>query len=246
MELGDLDLYAELGVTSDALAQNIKAAYRKLALKYHPDKNPSQSAADKFQRLASIYATLSNAELREKYDGLRGKHSSADVRRFREELWRREKSRLPRTDAHKIEALRKEGLALRKRFQTSATSGYVSYRAIKVPVVVEKSFKRVCVSWKPREGVEFDEATLRQIMLKFGDVDSVAFDKSDGKYFKGLVTFAQHESAVKAIRHDYRSASYWDGTPVRKVASLMRGCTRAPDEHAQAVLRSAGSFHPFG
>ncbi|XP_022659590.1 dnaJ protein homolog 1-like isoform X2 [Varroa jacobsoni] len=62
------DLYSILGVTKDATLDEIKKAYRKLALKYHPDKNKSPEAAEKFREVSSAYEILSNKEKRETYD----------------------------------------------------------------------------------------------------------------------------------------------------------------------------------
>ena len=63
------DYYEVLGVARDAPAQQIKAAYRKLALRYHPDKNPgSHEAEERFKEAAEAYAVLSDAEQRARYD----------------------------------------------------------------------------------------------------------------------------------------------------------------------------------
>lgn len=58
-----------LGVDKTATEAEIKKAYRKLAIKYHPDKNPGDKAAeDKFKEAAEAYSVLSDAEKRAKYD----------------------------------------------------------------------------------------------------------------------------------------------------------------------------------
>jgi molecular chaperone DnaJ len=63
------DYYEILGVPKDADKTQIKKAYRKIALKYHPDKNPDdKEAEDKFKEAAEAYEVLSNDEKRQKYD----------------------------------------------------------------------------------------------------------------------------------------------------------------------------------
>ena len=63
------DYYEILGVDKTADADTIKKAYRKLAMQFHPDKNPGdQAAEDKFKKAASAYEILGNAEKRAKYD----------------------------------------------------------------------------------------------------------------------------------------------------------------------------------
>lgn len=66
---GKRDYYEVLGVTRQAKVDEIKKAYRKLALQFHPDRNPgNKEAEDKFKEAAEAYAVLSDASKRQKYD----------------------------------------------------------------------------------------------------------------------------------------------------------------------------------
>lgn len=63
------DYYLVLGVARNASDQEIKSAYRKLALKYHPDRNPSDKIAEeKFKEAAEAYAVLADPDKRARYD----------------------------------------------------------------------------------------------------------------------------------------------------------------------------------
>lgn len=65
------DYYRILGVDRSASADEIKKAYRKLALKYHPDRNPNnKSAEDQFKEINEAYEVLGDAEKRKRYDQL--------------------------------------------------------------------------------------------------------------------------------------------------------------------------------
>lgn len=65
------DYYKILGVSKTATAEEIKAAFRKLATKYHPDKNKTDpKAEEKFKNINEAYQVLSDAEKRSKYDNL--------------------------------------------------------------------------------------------------------------------------------------------------------------------------------
>lgn len=77
------DYYQILSVDKKASLDDIKKAYRKLALKYHPDKNPdNKEAEEKFKKINEAYAVLSDPEKRQQYDNF---GSDAFSRRFSQE-----------------------------------------------------------------------------------------------------------------------------------------------------------------
>ena len=78
------DYYEILGLSKDATESEMKKAYRKLAMQYHPDKNKEAGAEEKFKELSEAYAVLSDAEKREQYDrfghaGIDGRYSQEDI-----------------------------------------------------------------------------------------------------------------------------------------------------------------------
>jgi len=79
------DYYKTLGVSKTATAEEIKKAYRKLALKYHPDRNKGdKEAEEKFKSINEAYAVLSDANKRREYDsfgsaGFRKRYSQEDI-----------------------------------------------------------------------------------------------------------------------------------------------------------------------
>ena len=78
------DYYKILGLEKNADQKEIKKAYRKLALKYHPDKNPSKNAEEKFKDISEAYAVLSDNNKRKMYDtyghaGIDQQYSTEDI-----------------------------------------------------------------------------------------------------------------------------------------------------------------------
>lgn len=82
--MSQLGYYERLGLTKDADQSQIKDAFRKLAMQYHPDRNPDDAeAAEKMKEINEAYAVLSNAEKRAEYDRMRTMFGDRAHDRFR-------------------------------------------------------------------------------------------------------------------------------------------------------------------
>ena len=78
------DFYDVLGVPKNATKDEIRRAYRKLAMQYHPDRNKSPDAEEKFKEISEAYAVLSDDEKRSQYDrvgiaGIEGRYTWEDI-----------------------------------------------------------------------------------------------------------------------------------------------------------------------
>ncbi|MCL2550157.1 MAG: molecular chaperone DnaJ [Methanimicrococcus sp.] len=80
------DYYEILSVTKEATDEEIKKSYRKLAMQYHPDKNDSPDAEEKFKEISEAYAVLSDPEKRASYD--RFGHAGFDSRYSQEDIFK--------------------------------------------------------------------------------------------------------------------------------------------------------------
>jgi molecular chaperone DnaJ len=81
---GKRDYYEVLGVDRSVSQDDIKRAFRKLAFKYHPDRNKEPDAEEKFKEISEAYAVLSDPEKKQQYDmfghaGISGRYSTEDI-----------------------------------------------------------------------------------------------------------------------------------------------------------------------
>jgi curved DNA-binding protein CbpA len=82
------DYYATLGVRPDASEEELRKAYRRLAIQWHPDRNPGvANATQRFQEISEAYAVLIDPRKRRQYD-LAGNTGTADFQHNREDLFR--------------------------------------------------------------------------------------------------------------------------------------------------------------
>ncbi len=80
------DYYEILGVEKKASVDDIKSAYRKLAMQYHPDRNKAPDAEEKFKEISEAYAVLSDQNKRQQYDQFG--HAGIDMRYSQEDIFR--------------------------------------------------------------------------------------------------------------------------------------------------------------
>jgi molecular chaperone DnaJ len=80
------DYYEILGVNKTASSDEIKSAYRKLAMQYHPDRNKATDAEEKFKEISEAYAVLSDQNKRQQYDQFG--HAGIDMRYSQEDIFR--------------------------------------------------------------------------------------------------------------------------------------------------------------
>src|SRR6266487_729350 len=83
------DYYGLMGLDPDATEEEIRKAYRRLALQWHPDRNPDNpQAADRFKEISEAYAVLIDPAKRHTYDRARAAGATHEFRPNREDLFR--------------------------------------------------------------------------------------------------------------------------------------------------------------
>jgi DnaJ family protein C protein 17 len=198
MENKDLDYYALLEIEITSTSKEIERAYRKKALKVHPDKNPSPDAAALFHTLTQAYETLTDAQKRKDYDQkhrarqerLKKKNEMDSKRRnAQEELERREnEAKKARNDENQAKAeyeahlarLREEGA---KRRQENWNSENIQKEELPEPTELDCALK---FKWK-RKKYDFSEQDLQQMLSPLASIDTVAL--SQKKKGSALVVF---------------------------------------------------------
>ncbi|CAG0899422.1 unnamed protein product [Cyprideis torosa] len=191
------DLYELLGVSHACALSEIKKAYRKKALKVHPDKNPDDpKAAELFHELSLALEILSDEGARAAYDQvlkaraatrLRNQELDSKRRRLKEELEAREKSAQAEGGVEEerklqveVERLRKEGSRILKEEQEA-----LSAQCRHSQPEQAGGGCRVRAKWREREGAGYDEATLRRVFGKYGGVGEVVVKRKESSRGKG-------------------------------------------------------------
>jgi DnaJ family protein C protein 17 len=139
----DKDLYSLFGLEIGATESDISRAYRRTALKFHPDKNPDPAAHEQFQKLTEVSDILLNGTLRGEYDRIRKARvehelrqaaKDSERRRLREDLESRERQSPSHTGnlRRRLEFLKMEGLERKQALQSKMSSRAGSRHSSKV------------------------------------------------------------------------------------------------------------------
>lgn len=206
-DLKDLDLYGILEIQQSATEKEIKTAYRKKALQFHPDKNPDNpKAAQLFLQLSKILTILTDtaarlaydklvnakiaAKLREKeYDSKRKKLIADLVKRENEALGK-QKNTVERNFEKELERLRKESSSLLAKERARVNEMLRQQETEKEKI---GSFK-LKVKWK--ENGVYNKDNLTSLFSKHGDVITVVV--LENKKCVALIEYKSKSSAINA------------------------------------------------
>lgn len=253
----DIDYYALLGIEITASTKEIKNAYRKKALKVHPDKNPSPDAAILFHDLTQAQELLLDPKKRSEYDQthrakqerLKKKQEMDSKRRHaQDELEKRERdAKKAKVDQNQAKAqydaeiarLREEGA---KRRQED-WGGDKKEEELPQETELDCALK---IKWK-RKKYDFSESDLQQILDPIGRVDTVAL--SQKKKGSAIVAFKSVVDAYGVVtkKDSHPSLAQFESIDwvTGKVPALVERMNKAEEmkKEARAALFSTNNRH---
>ncbi|TGZ83259.1 DnaJ-domain-containing protein [Ascodesmis nigricans] len=227
----DVDFYDILQIPQDAITESsLRKAFRKQSLKWHPDKNDSAEAVEKFHLLTTAYDVLSDPATKAAYDNARAARLAKKRRNEAFDLERRRmqadlESRENRTKRAKVDPegefaaafsrLKEEGARLRQKREEAlrAAAKEAEEQAAKeaeeagkeeIPASRFTELDRtVTVKWRRKgDGETLDESALRKLFERFGKIQDVVIRKGGGekKLRNGLIVFESIVGAHAAVR----------------------------------------------
>jgi DnaJ family protein C protein 17 len=227
----ETDFYEILGVPADSILDSaLRKAFRKQSLKWHPDKNPSPEAADKFHQLTIAYDVLSDPATRAAYDNARiarlakkRRSEAFDLhrRKMQEDLESREnRAKRTKIDTDDEEAkfrvqlakLQEEGAKLRHRREGALRQAaqdnedqqqHEAEKSSDTASRFSELDRTVTVRWRRKgPGEKLDEAALLRLFARFGKIQDCIVKEGgkDKKYQNGLIVFDSIVGAHSAVR----------------------------------------------
>lgn len=212
------DYYAILGLTIDATEREINKAFRVLALKYHPDKNPDPKAQEIFIQAKRASEFLLNAEKRAEYDaelrkkqqreqyekervqGMDDKRRSLKEKLAAQEQAAKAESQLKKKRERNLASLREEG---QRRKEQKTAEEFVKHRE---QMAESEGVKRqIKVKWRLSATSHSDES-LYQVFKQFGAVEDIQL--VEGKANSAIITFVAPASATAAV-DSYAASEDW-------------------------------------
>ena len=216
----NMDLYLLLEVDADADEATIKKAYRKKALKCHPDKNPDNpKAAELFHQLSEALTVLTDEDARKAYDNvlkakkaneLRNRKLDAKRKKMKDELEARERAAFEEKADDvlageklkaEIERLQKEGQRQLEEEQERLRQ-MLNEEKVSMMTKAAEGSKKLKVRWKlSKEGKGYDEQRLKQLFCKYGDVGDVVIleNKKEKGKFSALIEMMSGSAAKMAV-----------------------------------------------
>lgn len=218
VKIEDEDLYNILEVNPNSSTNDIKKAYRKKALKLHPDKNPDNpNAASEFHKLSKILEILTDESARKAYDkvlkgrkeaALRHRELDSKRRKLKEDLEARERSSRNFNNQRtaegifreEIERLMREGSKLVEE-EIALITKQIREEASQNVVVSDSTKYRVKIKWRagkddPNNG-GYNQQLLHKFLSKYGDINALII--SPKKKGSALVEFNTKRGAEMAI-----------------------------------------------
>ncbi|CAH1791526.1 unnamed protein product [Owenia fusiformis] len=267
-EITNLDLYDILEVSPDVSEKQIIKAYRKKALKCHPDKNPDNpKAAELFHQLSKALEVLTDAAARAAYDRLLKAKEAAKLRnklldskrkKFKDELESREKSACEQRETNvaaqrsleeEIERLRKEGSHLLEQEQELLKEQLHNQELEKQEEdVVSEVSPKLKIKWKCKKGDlnngGYTEDIISEILNKYGEVTALILSAKKGG--SAIVEFKSAFSAQcvvdeeKGLPNNPLSFTWLSGKPTNTPSSGQNSNqnTQSPNRHEQPSTTS--------
>lgn len=216
------DYYSLLGIYPEASESEIRRAYRKVALKYHPDKNPTEEAAEVFHELSVALETLTTASSREQYDRVqkaeeekrrRTEALDSERRKLKEDLEARERNdeenqAKANEQKRKLEQLKMEGYRKRRKYQEQQNEklSEVTKMLEKKESMFTEQDRTVKVKWSRKNGGDkiMEEDVKDALSMSYGTVDYVVITpaKEEKKLVTALVVFKSVSSAYSFVKAD--------------------------------------------